>query len=254
MEFESNLRRFAMITERIHVALLGAAVVLLPSLLIAQDPNANLGSSPYSQTSPSMNQPGGTGMNSQTGQSSTPGMQQSGQPSSMHDSLGAPGQTGQEMMDKQFVRNAAESGITDEQLGKLATVKGSPAVQTLAQKLVDDHAASNKDLDTVADSLGIMLPKKMNKDHQKEYEKLNGLSGKDFDTEYLTFIATEHYQDLHVFHMEASVAANQDLSAEVVKEMGTMHQHLGLIQNTAKDEGIALPPRPQRPGPATASK
>jgi putative membrane protein len=244
-----------MITKRIHVAVLGAAAVLLPSMLFAQDPNANPGSSAYPQSSSGMNQPSGPGMNSQTGQPNTPGNpQQSGQPSSMHDSLGAPGQTGQEMMDKQFVRNAAESDISDEQLGKLATAKGSPAVQTLAQKLVDDHTAMNKDLDAVADSLGIMLPKKMNKDHQKEYNKLNGLSGKDFDTEYLTYTATAHYEDLHTFHMEASVAANQDLSAEVVKEMGTMHQHLGLIQNTAKDEGIALPPRPQRPSSATASK
>jgi len=57
-----------------------------------------------------------------------------------------------------------------------------------------------------------------------------------------------------VFHMEASVAADPGLSAEVVKEMGMMHQHLGLIVNVAKEQGIVLPPRPQKPRPTTASK
>jgi putative membrane protein len=239
-----------MITKRIHLAILGSVVLLLPAVLMAQDPNTNPGTSPYSPSSPGLNQPSGTGMNSQTGQSTT----QSGQPSSMRDSLGAPGLTGQQMIDKQFVRNAAENTLADSQLGKLALAKGSPGVQGLAQKLVDDHAAMAKDMAAVADSLGIMLPKKMSKDHQKEYDKLNGLSGKDFDTEYLTYTATAHYEDLHIYHMEAASAANQDLAAEVVKEMGTMHQHLGLIESAARDEGIALPPRPHRPPPATASR
>jgi putative membrane protein len=102
--------------------------------------------------------------------------------------------------------------------------------------------------------MGVMLPKKMGKDEQAEYDKLNSLSGKDFDTEYLTFIAKMHWQALHAFYMEASAASDTDLQTEVVKALGTMHQHVGMIAKTAKDEGIALPPRPPRPAPTTASK
>ncbi len=172
----------------------------------------------------------------------------------MRDSLGAPGETGQQMLDKQFVRAAAEGDIAAVELGKLATVKGGDAVKELAQKLVDDHTAMSKEMETVADAMGVMLPKKMSKDAQKEYETLNGLSGKDFDTEYVTYTAKTHFAELHSFHMEAAVAANNELAAEVVKEMGTMHRHVGLIVNVAKEQGIALPPRPQRPaGAATAS-
>jgi hypothetical protein len=39
-----------------------------------------------------------------------------------------------------------------------------------------------------------------------------------------------------------------------VKGLGMMHKHLGLISSVAKEEGIELPPRPPRSGPATASK
>jgi putative membrane protein len=236
-----EIKEFCMKTLRFCIAIMGAAVVLLPAALIAQvDPTAGAGAaSPAEMTQP--------------GQLGTAGTQ-TNQPNSMRDSLGAPGQTGQEMLDKQFIRTAAEGGIADMKLSTLAVEKGSPAVKELAQKMLDDHTVMNKDMDTVADSLGVMLPKKMNKDAQKEYDKLSGLSGKDFDTEYVTYMLKAHFEDLHAFHMEASVAADQGLASEVVKQMGMMHQHITAIVNVAKSEGITLPPRPPRPAATTASK
>jgi putative membrane protein len=234
-----------------YLVAFGAAVLLTPTFLAGQmDPNGgNLGPAPYPQSPQGLNQPapGQTGSTPATGA-------QTAQTSSMRDSLGAPGETGQQMLDKQFVRSATQGGLADVKLGTLAVEKGSPAVKTLAQELLDDHTALNKDMAGVADALGVMLPKKMSKDSQAEYEKLSGLSGKDFDTEYLTYMVKAHWQALHDFYMEASTAASPELSAEVVKAMGMMHQHLGLITTTAKGEEIALPPRPPRPAPQTAKK
>ena len=241
----------------ICIAMLTAAVSLLPSVLGAQvessaafgqNSGGNVGPNPYPQSPQGMNQPAGMpGSTPPTGAQTSP-------TGSMRDSLGAPGQTGQQMMDKRFVRTAAENGLADVKLASLAVEKGGSGVKELAQKMVDDHTIMNKDMDTVADALGVMMPKKITKDAQKEYDKLDALSGKDFDTEYLTFIAKAHYEDLHAFHMEASVAADPELASEVVKSMGVMHQHLGLIANVAKEQGITLPPRPPRPAAVTASK
>jgi putative membrane protein len=236
------------------IAVAGAVALLLPAVLAAQaDPAAGAGSmsgtGPFPATSPGANQ-SGPGAGSAAGASGS----QVGQPGSMRESLGAPGETGQQMLDKQFVRAAAENGIADVKLGTLATQKGGPEVKVMAQKLVDDHTAMNKDMATVGDEMGVMLPKKMSKDDQAEYEKLNGLSGKDFDTEYLTYIVKAHWQNLHAFYMESSAAADQELQAEVVKSLMTMHQHLGLIAKAATAEGITLPPRPPRQAPPTTAK
>ena len=240
-------------TNCVRIVVIAAAVTLLSPALFAQDPAANPGPASYPQSPQNMNQP-----TSQPGYSTPLTGAQTPISSSMPDSLGAPGETGQKMLDKQFVRNAVAGGIADVRLGTLATQKGGSSVKDLAQKMVDDHAAMNKDWASVADSMGVMLPKKMNKDEQEEYDKLNGLSGKDFDTEYLTYIVKAHWQNLHAFYMEASVASDSGLQAEVVKGMMTMHEHLGLINKAAADEGITLPPRPPRPGRAdfktTASK
>jgi putative membrane protein len=225
----------------VRIAMIGAAVVLLPLSLAAQfatqmDPNSGTGTG----------QPAG-----QPGPASPAG--QAAQQGSMRDSLGAPGETGQQMVDKQFLRTAVETGIADVKLAELATQKGGPDVKTLAQQLIDDHTAINKDLGEAADAIGVMLPRKMSKDEQAEYDKLNSLSGKDFDTEYLTYILKAHWQTLHSFYMEASGAGNADLQTQVTKAMSTMHQHVGLITKTATAEGITLPPRPPRPAATTTT-
>ena len=235
--------------KHMYIAMLGAAGLLLPTILTAQmDPMGNPGPPQYPQSPQNINQPvpGASGSTPATGA-------QTIQSTPMRDSLGAPGQTGQEMLDKQFLRNATQTGIADVKFATLATQKGTPDIKDLAQKLADDHEAMNKDLDAVADQMGVMLPKKISKGDQAEYDKLNGLSGKDFDTEYLTYIAKAHWQTLHSYYMEASAAANPDLQAEVVKALGTMHQHFGMIGKVAKDDGITLPPRPPRPAAATTA-
>ena len=214
------------------IAMVGAAVVLLPLALVAQtDPSQ----------APSIGQPEPPPIGPNGAQSTVPG--------SMRETLGAPGQMGQQMQDKAFVRTATEDGIADVKLGQLAIQKGGPDVKAFAEKIVPDHEAINKELATVADSLGVLVAKKMNKDDQAEYDKLNGLSGKDFDTEYIPFILKAHWKKLHDFYMEASVAVDPTLATTVVDAMRMMHGHLGLIAEVAKQDGIPLPPRPPRPSP-----
>jgi putative membrane protein len=230
------------------VAVLGLAAMLWPAAGTAQtDPGAM--PSQYPQSPQGMNQ-----QTNQQGASTPQTGAQSSTPTSMRDSLGAPGLAGQEMIDKQFVRSAEQGSLAEVKLATLATQKGGPDVKDCAQKLLDDHTAMDKDLGTVADSMGVMLPKKLDKESQAEYDKLNGLSGKDFDTEYLTYTVRQHWATVHSFYMESSVAADPELQSEVVKALMTMRQHIGLISKTATAEGITLPPRPPRPTPTTASK
>ncbi len=132
---------------------IAAMVVLLAPMLAAQvDPSAPPGSIPnstsYPQSPQNINSPsGGMGTNTPLGSQTSPS-------SAMRDTLGAPGQTGQQMMDKQFMRNAAQGGMADVKLSTLAVEKGGPDVKELAQRMVDDHTSINKDMATVADAVG----------------------------------------------------------------------------------------------------
>ena len=123
----------------------------------------------------------------------------------MQDSGPNSGDVGQIMQDKMFLRKAAEGGIAEVKLGQLAAQKGSSDdVKAFGQKMVDDHTKMNLEMAQVADSMGVMLPKSMNKEDQAEYDKLNALSGNDFDMEYLSVMVKDHHKDLHEFRMEAA--------------------------------------------------
>jgi len=204
------------------IAVLGV-VVALPWALIAQ-------------VDPSQGQTGALQPNSSQTTSGT-----------MRETLGAPGVSGQQLADRAFIRAAIEGGLAQIRLGELAVQKGSADLKPVAQKLVDDHLAINKDLSAVGDSLGVLPPKKLSKEDQAEFDKLSGLAGKAFDAEYVPFIFKAHMKDMHDFYREASAAADPELATTAANAMKTMHDHIEALIKVAAAEDIKLPPRPARP-------
>jgi putative membrane protein len=211
--------------------LLGTAI-LSPGLLFAQfDPTAPSAS----QTQP--NRP-------QQQPPSTPSMQDSGPHA---------GDVGQVMQDKMFLRKAAEGGIAEVKLGQLAAQKASSDdVKTFGQKMVDDHTKLSLEIAQVADSMGVMLPKSMNKEDQAEYAKLNALSGNDFDIEYLSFMVKDHHKDLHEFRMEAASPTDPALHNAVVKAQSVIHDHTVMVDKLARAKGIPVPAHGEHKNPAPA--
>ena len=222
---------------KVRFAVLGAAALLLPLGLNAQTGMDPLGNNPANPMTPGIQAP------PQPGPTPPGGVQQQ----TMRDTLGAPGLTGRQMEDKQFLMKAAEGGVAEVQLGKLAVDKGGPEVKEFGQKMVDDHSQLNNEIGDVADQLGVMLPRKMNKEDQAEYDKLKGLSGDEFDKEYIAYMIKDHRQDLRQFFMEARSATDQNLQMEVTKAAGVIRQHLQMVTKLAQDKGVPVPPRPPRP-------
>lgn len=209
----------------IRIMMVGAVAMLCSVSLVAQREPGSL-----PETMPS-NQP------------QPPQSQQTTMPS-MQDSVGSSGDRTQAMKDKMFLRQAAEGGIAEVQLGQLAAQKSSSDdVKSFGQKMVDDHTALNKEIEDLADSVGVMLPKRMNKTSQAEYDKLNGLSGDAFDTEYLTFMVKDHHQDLREFRMESANTQDEALRDVVVKGQRVVHEHMVMAEKLAKSKGIEVPGR-----------
>ena len=155
-----------------------------------------------------------------------------------------PGATGQTMKDKIFLRKAAEGGMAEIQLGQLAAQKaGSEDVKTFAQKMITDHTDLNNDLKPFADGLGVSAPKKLSSKDQAEYDKLNSLSGDDFDKEYLAYMVKDHHEDLREFRKEAESTTDPSLRAEVDKAETVIRHHTGMVSNLARSKGVSMPGR-----------
>jgi putative membrane protein len=152
--------------------------------------------------------------------------------------------TGQMMQDKLFLRTAVEGGLLEVKLGELAAQKGStPEVKDFGQKMVTDHAAMNADFGNLADSMGVMVPKKISKDGQAEYAKLEALSGPAFDTAYLTAMVKDHHQDLREFRQEFIATKDTALQEAIVKAGKVVREHTMLVDKLATEKGIPVPER-----------
>lgn len=159
------------------------------------------------------------------------------------------------MKDKMFLREATEGGLAEIELGKLAVEKGeSSEVKEFGQKMVEEHTKLNADLAEVADSIGMMLPKKMGKDDKAEYDKLSALSGEEFDKEYIAYMMKDHHKNLHEFRIASNTTSETALRTAADNGARMIRQHMILVDRMAHERGITMPgrgPRPTAPSQTT---
>ncbi len=130
-----------------------------------------------------------------------------------------------------FWTNAAQSGMAEVELGKIASTKAqNPEVKKFAQMMVTDHTKSNTELKTLAVKNSKTLPTVLDSAHQSMMEKLNGLSGADFDKAYVEGQVDDH--ETAVSLMEDNTDNdNADVKAFAVKSLPIMKSHLEMIKN-----------------------
>jgi putative membrane protein len=144
------------------------------------------------------------------------------------------GDNPQAMRDNGFLHRALEGGMGEVEINKLAAQKASSDdVKQLAQKFVGDHTAINDKLDPIAASAGVKPPKRLGKADQQELAKLNGLSGADFDHEYLNYELKVHHKDLQDFQTEAVATANTQLKDVATKGSTMIQEHIDELAKLA---------------------
>jgi putative membrane protein len=144
------------------------------------------------------------------------------------------------MMDKHFLKAASEGGMAEIQLGQLASSKGDSAqVKAYGQRMVTDHTMLNNELKPFADKEGIAPPTVLNAADLAEFDKLNGLTGADFDKEYVAFMMKDHKKDLMDFRHEASMTSNQQLKMAVSKGEKVISEHKQMIDKIGATMSIS---------------
>lgn len=143
------------------------------------------------------------------------------------------------MRDKSFVRKASEGGMAEVQLGQLAQQKStSPDVKQFAEKMVNDHTQLNNQMQPIAQQMGVSSPKSISKQDKKEMQKLEQLSGQQFEQAYIKCMIKDHKKDLSEFRQEASSTQNSQLKQAAEQGAQVINQHLHLIEQIAKSHNV----------------
>ena len=140
--------------------------------------------------------------------------------------------------DKMFVMKAARGGMSEVELGTLATQKGSSDdVKQFGQKMVDDHSKANDELKSLAQQKGITLPTDSGAEGKAMKAKLDKLSGDQFDKAYMQHMVKDHKKDVAEFKKEADSGKDSDVKAWAGKTLPTLEGHLSTAQDTWKKMG-----------------
>ncbi|HSY36034.1 MAG TPA: DUF4142 domain-containing protein [Acidobacteriaceae bacterium] len=128
--------------------------------------------------------------------------------------------------DKQFLTKISQGGFDEVQLSKLAETKATnPQVKAFAHKMVADHTTLAAQMKPFADAWGLTPPTSMDADHQAEYDKLNSLSGMDFDKEYMNIMEKDHHDALNLFNEEAKTTTDAKFKVAVMHGQSVVAAH-----------------------------
>jgi putative membrane protein len=149
------------------------------------------------------------------------------------------GATAATMNDRIFLRKAAEGGMAEVKFGELAKAKGTEeGVRRFGEKMVHDHAQLDAGLQPFMQQYGIPAPQHLSKDAQTEYDKLNGLSGNDFDFAYLGYMREDHHKDLRAFRQEVAGTQNPQLKQAVESGEKMIAEHTRLVDTLAAANNV----------------
>jgi len=129
--------------------------------------------------------------------------------------------------DHEFAMKAASGGMSEVQLGQLASDKGTnSAVKEFGQRMVTDHSKANDELKGIASKENINLPSSPSKTDEAAYNRLSKLSGKQFDDAYAKMMVADHEHDIAEFRHESTNGTDESLKSFATNTLPTLESHL----------------------------
>lgn len=131
-----------------------------------------------------------------------------------------------------FATTAAEGNIAEIKMADMAQGKtSSPEVKNLAQHLATDHTKANNELKQIAAKMNMTVPDKMNAKDMEEYNRLNAMSGPEFDKAYTRAQVREHRADIAEYRREADHGTDPELKQYAANTLPVLERHLQMAKN-----------------------
>jgi len=133
--------------------------------------------------------------------------------------------------DAKFAVDAANGGLAEVELGKLAQQKATnQQVKDFGAMMVNDHSKANAELKQLAADKKIALPDSIASDEKHTMKDLSDLQGADFDKAYVQTMVKDHEKDIKLFEESAKKVKYPQMLAFIKKTLPVLHMHLQAAQ------------------------
>lgn len=139
------------------------------------------------------------------------------------------GPTAPHATDAEFMKSAAHSDQNEMQLSKLALSKGVTGMtKTYANQMITDHTKSTAMLKPIAAKAGVTLPADMDAEHKQIAAQMEKLSGKAFETKYLSQMVTDHQKTANTLKAHQQMTKNTQLQGWITTTLPVVEGHLSM--------------------------
>jgi putative membrane protein len=134
-------------------------------------------------------------------------------------------------LDREFMTRAAQSDLTEIQTSQLALQRSkNKAVRDYAQRMIQDHKNSSKQLTQIAKNKNVTLPKDIGPENKALVTKLTKVSDREFDGAYMQGQVQAHKKTLAEYQNYLKKGQNQELRAFASKIAPLVADHLEMAQ------------------------
>ena len=141
--------------------------------------------------------------------------------------------------DSSFIKDAAQGGMSEVELGQLAQQKATnAAIKEFGAMMVKDHTAADDKLSAIATTKQVSLPDGPSLMQKASKTKLDMMSGDSFDKSYVKGMIDDHKADIKDFEKEATQGNDPQVKAFAMATLPTLKHHLQAIQSIATSAGI----------------
>lgn len=139
-----------------------------------------------------------------------------------------------ENFDRLFVLKAFQGNLAEVMTGQLALRKSRNAqVRSLAQMLVQEHGAANRELQPMLTAMGIPLPRTLGIMHAATYDALSKLNNERFDQAFMGAQTEAHEATITLFQQEQAQGKDEGARAYAAKYLPPILNHTALIYGIA---------------------
>jgi putative membrane protein len=133
--------------------------------------------------------------------------------------------------DTAFIMKAADGGMTEVELGKVAEKNGQrDDVKSFGGHMIKDHGKAGENLKSVASKMNVSVPDKVSSKHQATIDKMSKMSGPAFDNAYIKAMVEDHEKDIAEFEKARGQVSNEDLKKFIDETVPVMKEHLEMVK------------------------
>ncbi|MGV9765718.1 DUF4142 domain-containing protein [Micromonospora tulbaghiae] len=144
--------------------------------------------------------------------------------------------------DTQYLQALHQVNLFEITAGNLAQQKGqNQQVKDLGKMFVTDHTQLDQTVQSTAQQLNVQLPADPTADQQKVLDKLNNLSGTEFDKAWVTAQLAGHVQAIQATQTEISQGSEQSVVQIAQDALPVLQAHYDALVALAQTLGVPVP-------------